>query len=54
MRARKLIRYQKEILKKKGLNWEDYLLLSEDKDTFTVIARKENEHGVKEQFTYSK
>lgn len=51
---KKLIRSQKEILKKNGLNWNDYMLLSEDKDTFTVIAKKEDEHGYKEQLTYSK
>ena len=51
---KKLIRSQKEILKKNGLNWNDYMLLSEDKDTFTVIAKKENEHGYKEQLTYAK
>ena len=28
--------------------------LSQDKDTFTVIAKKENEHGNKEQYTYEK
>ena len=51
---KKLIRSQKEILKKHGLNWNDFMLLSEDKDTFTVIAKKENEHGNKEQRTYPK
>lgn len=51
---KKLIRSQKEILKKNGLNWNDYMLLSEDKDTFTVIAKKEDEHGYKEQLTYAK
>lgn len=51
---KKLTRNQKEILRKNGLNWNDYMLLSEDKDTFTVISKKENEHGNKEQLTYSK
>lgn len=51
---KKLIRAYKEILKKNGLDYDDYMLLSEDKDTFTVIAKKENEHGTKEQLTYSK
>lgn len=51
---KKLTRNQKEVLKKKGLNWNDFMLLSEDKDTFTVIAKKENEHGHKEQYTYAK
>lgn len=51
---KKLTRNQKEILRKNGLDWNDYMLLSEDKDTFTVISKKENEHGNKEQLTYSK
>ena len=51
---KKLIRSQKEILKKKGLDWNDYMLLTEDSDTFTVISKKENEHGQKEQLTFSK
>lgn len=51
---KKLIRSQKEILKKKGLDWNDYMLLSEDKYTFTVISKKEDENGQREQFTYSK
>ena len=51
---KKLTRNQKEILRKNGLNWNDYMLLSEDKDTFTVISKRENEHGNKEQLTYSK
>ena len=51
---KKLTRPQKEILKKNKLDWNDYMLLTEDKDTFTVIAKTENEHGYKEQLTYSK
>lgn len=51
---KKLTRNQKEILNKNGIDWNDYMLLSEDKDTFTVISKKENKHGNKEQFTYSK
>lgn len=51
---KKLIRSQKEVLKKKGLNWNDYMLLTEDKETFTVIAKKENKNGIKEQYTYTK
>ena len=51
---KKLTRHQKEKLKKEGLDWNDYMLLTEDKDTFTVIAKKENKHGHKEQYTYSK
>lgn len=51
---KKLTRNQKEILRKNGLDWNDYMLLSEDKDTFTVISKKGNEHGNKEQLTYSK
>ena len=51
---KKLTRFQKEVLTKKGLDWNDYMLLTEDKDTFTVIAKKENEHGYKEQLTYGK
>lgn len=51
---KKLTRNQKEILRRNKLDWNDYMLLSEDKDTFTVIAKKENEYGRKEQYTYSK
>lgn len=51
---KKLTRNQKEMLKKNGIDWNEYMLLSEDKDTFTVISKKENEYGNKEQFTYSK
>ena len=51
---KKLFRYQKETLKKNGLNWNDYMLLSEDKDTFTIIAKKENKDGIRQQITYSK
>lgn len=51
---KKLTRSQKEILTKNGLNWNDFMLMTEDKDTFTVIAKKENEHGNKEQYTYGK
>lgn len=39
---KKLFRYQKEILKKKGLNWYDYMLLTEDNDTFTVTYIKDS------------
>ena len=51
---KKLNRKQKEVLKKNGLDWNNFMLLSEDKDTFTVISKKENGHGNKEQLTYSK
>jgi hypothetical protein len=51
---KKLTRHQKEILKKHGLDWNNFMLLTEDKDAFTVIAKKENEHGHKEQYTYAK
>ena len=51
---KKLTRNQKEVLKKNGFDWNSFMLLSEDKDTFTVISKKENEHGNKEQLTYSK
>lgn len=51
---KKLTRTQKEILRKKGIDWNDYMLLTEDKETFTIIAKKENEYGYKEQYTYSK
>lgn len=51
---KKLTRVQKEILKKEGLDWNDYMLLTEDKDTFTVIAKNENKQGIKEQRTYTK
>ena len=51
---KKLTRSQKEALRKIGLDWNDYMLLSEDKESFTVIAKKENEHGNKEQLTFAK
>ena len=51
---KKLTSSQKEILKKDGLDWNNFMLLTEDKDTFTVIAKKENEHVDKEQYTYKK
>ena len=51
---KKLTFNQKKVLTKEGLDWHNYMLLTEDKDTFTVIAKKENEHGHKEQLTYSK
>lgn len=51
---KKLTFNQKKVLTKEGLDWHDYMLLTEDKDTFTVIAKKEDEHGCKEQLTYSK
>ena len=51
---KKLTFSQKKVLSKHGLDWNDYMLLSEDKDTFTVITKKENEHGNKEQLTYGK
>lgn len=51
---KKLTYNQKKILTKNGLDWHDYMLLTEDKDTFTVISKKENENGWKEQYTYSK
>lgn len=51
---KKLTRNQKEILRKNGLDWNEYMLMMEDKCTFTVISKKENEHGNKEQLTFSK
>lgn len=51
---KKLTRAQKIILNKKGLDGEAFMLLTEDRDTFTVIAKVENKNGVKEQYTYSK
>lgn len=51
---KKLIRSQKEILKKHGLDWNDYMLLAEDKYTFTVISKKEDEYGNKERLTFEK
>lgn len=51
---KKLTRIQKEILTKDGMDWHDFMLLTEDVETFTVIAKKENEHGNKEQYTYTK
>ena len=51
---KKLTRSQKEKLRKNGLDWNNYMLLSEDKDTFTVIAKKENKDGIRQQITYSK
>jgi hypothetical protein len=51
---KKLIRSQKETLRKKGFDWNDYMLLSEDKDTFTVIAKVADKNGNKEQLTFAK
>ena len=51
---KKLTRSQKEVLKRKGMDWNEFMLMTEDKDTFTVIAKKENEHGNKEQYTFAK
>lgn len=51
---KKLTRFQKEVLKKNGLDWNDFMLLTEDKETFTVISKKENKRGNKEQYTYAK
>ena len=51
---KKLTRTQKEILRKKGMDCNDYMLLTENKETFTIIAKKENEHGYKEQYIYFK
>jgi hypothetical protein len=51
---KKLIRNQKEILRKNSLNEKDFMLLSEDAVSFTVIAKKENEYGNKEQYTFEK
>lgn len=51
---KKLTRSQKEILKKYNLNYNEYMLLSEDKTTFTVISKNFNEYGQKEQLTYEK
>ena len=51
---KKLTRSQKEKLRKNGLDWNNYMLLSEDKDTFIVIAKKENDDGTREQLIFSK
>lgn len=51
---KKLTRDQKVILTKKGLNSKDYMLLSEDNDTFTVISKDKNEYGYHEQCTFEK
>lgn len=51
---KKLTRYQKEILTKKGIDERAFMLMDEDKDTFTVIAKHPNEHGIKEQMTFAK
>ena len=51
---KKLTRSQKMILSKNKLNANEYMLASEDKNTFTVIAKKENESGRKEQYTFAK
>lgn len=51
---KKLTRNQKEVLKKKGLDWNNFMLLTEDKNTFTVISKKEDEYGRKQQYTYEK
>lgn len=51
---KKLTRTQKEILEKDGINSKEFMLLTEDKNTFTVISKKVNKYGDKEQFTYAK
>ena len=51
---KKLTFNQQKVLTKEGLAWHDYMLLTQDQDTFTVIAKNENEHGHKEQLPYSK
>lgn len=51
---KKLTRNQKEVLRKNGLNEKDFMLLNEDKNTFTVISKKEDEHGHRQQYTYAK
>lgn len=51
---KKLTRAQKKVLSKNNLDWNNFALLTEDKDTFTVIAKKANEYGNKEQYTYAK
>ena len=51
---KKLTFNQKKVLTKNGLNWHNYMLLTEDKETFTIISKETNEYGYKEQLTYSK
>ena len=51
---KKLTRSQKEVLLKNKMNWHEYMLLAEDKYTFTVISKKDNKYGRKEQYTFSK
>ena len=52
--TKKLTRSQKEKLRKNCLDWNNYMLLSEDKDTFNVIAKKESDDGTREQLIFSK
>lgn len=36
---KKLTRHQKEILSKNGKDWKQWMTISEDQDTFTVIKK---------------
>ena len=51
---KKLFRYHKERLRKEGLNEKEYMLLSEDNDSFTVISKKVNKFGKFQQITFEK
>lgn len=43
---KKLLRNQKEILTKKGLNAKEWMLVSDSKDSFTIIHKNSSETKV--------
>lgn len=51
---KKLTRYQKIKLSKKGHKADDYLLLTEDAATFTVISKQPNDNGTYDRITVFK
>jgi hypothetical protein len=51
---KKLTRAQKIKMEKQGVDCNDYMLLTEDNNTFTVISKKENKNGLKEQRVFLK
>lgn len=50
---KKLTRRQKEVLRRKGHDEKQFMLLTEDNTTFTVISKEANEYGNYEQYTYN-
>ena len=51
---KKLTRNQKERLRAEGLNEKEFMLLSEDNNSFTVIAKQVNRFGQRRQITFEK